>query len=308
MFFKLGKKPFNAMGVDLSPDGLHMIQLANGRGDLRLVAKGYRQRPADIESRTAAWQHWVVDALRDLLAQEGFMGKSIQAAMAPEDVIIETVKKAKLKDPKFPGVILSRVGIRVSPECSQDNLVIKAIPIGSDHAMVMATDKELINRYLAMFERSGLEIKAISTWPEALHQSYLRFFGQTNADQRHAIMLLDILKDCTNVVICRHTQMLFARSLPIGSTGLEGETAINRLSLELSTCRTDFQGLYPDQVVSRVVFLSGNAVNASVYLTMAKQLEIQAQVGDCMAAVEGATTNGSVDRGSWATAFGLGLL
>lgn len=308
MFFKLGKKTANAMGVDLSPEGLQLIQLANGRKALSLVAMGSRERPVDIEPRTAAWQHWVVDNLRDLVTNEGFTGKWVQAAMAPEDVIIETVKKSKLNDPKLTDVLLSRVNIRVSPDCTQENLIIKSIPVGSDHALVMATDRELINRYLAMFEKSGLEIRAIRTWPEALHQSYLRFFGHTNADHAHAVMLLDIRKDSTNVVMGRETQMLFARSIPVGSVGLDDEAVINRLSLELSSCRKDFQSLYPDQVLSRVIFLSGNAVDSSVYLTVAKQLEVQAQVGDCVAAVEGPATNGSSHGKSWATAFGLGLL
>jgi hypothetical protein len=64
--------------------------------------------------------------------------------------------------------------------------------------------------------------------------------------------------------------------------------------------------------VTRVIFLSGPTVKTQVYATIAKQLEVQAQIGDCMAAVQVPDPTGQgPDRRacpvSWATAFGLSL-
>jgi hypothetical protein len=64
--------------------------------------------------------------------------------------------------------------------------------------------------------------------------------------------------------------------------------------------------------LERLIFLSGLAVEAEVYRTIAKQLEVQAQMGDCMAAVEIRDPDRlGLDRRnttvSWALAFGLSL-
>jgi hypothetical protein len=82
--------------------------------------------------------------------------------------------------------------------------------------------------------------------------------------------------------------------------------------MELTACRREFLALYKNVQIERLIFLSGLAVEADVYRTIAKQLEVQAQMGDCMAAVEIQDPdrfglerrNGTVN---WALAFGLSL-
>jgi hypothetical protein len=61
-----------------------------------------------------------------------------------------------------------------------------------------------------------------------------------------------------------------------------------------------------------LIFLSDRAVDRNVCATIAKQLEMPAQIGDCLKAVEiGDPCGPGVDRRgckfSWATAFGLSL-
>ena len=70
--------------------------------------------------------------------------------------------------------------------------------------------------------------------------------------------------------------------------------------------------LYKNAQIERLIFLSGLAVEPDIYRLIAKQLEIQAQMGDCMAAIAMEDPdhlgldrrNGKV---SWALAFGLSL-
>ena len=87
---------------------------------------------------------------------------------------------------------------------------------------------------------------------------------------------------------------------------------MGRLVMELTAGRREFLSLYKNVQIERLIFLSGLAVEADVYRTIAKQLEVQAQMGDCMAAVEIQDPdrfglerrNGTA---SWALAFGLSL-
>jgi hypothetical protein len=137
-------------------------------------------------------------------------------------------------------------------------------------------------------------------------------------------MLICIEADYTNVVICRHKNLLLARSIPIGVEQLDDEQVITRLVMELTACRRQFSLIYRSAQIERLIFLSGQAVNNDVCATVAKQLEMPAQAGDCLAAVEigkscrlgrGASdeahSGDPIDRrdshGNWAVAFGLSL-
>ena len=126
------------------------------------------------------------------------------------------------------------------------------------------------------------------------------------------MLLLDVHPDCTNMVISRHKNPLYACSIPIGTGQLTDEASVGRLVMELNANRRQFTSLYKNAQIERLIFLSGLAVEPDIYRMIAKQLEVQAQLGDCMAAVEMADPNriGLERRNgkvSWALAFGLSL-
>jgi len=83
--------------------------------------------------------------------------------------------------------------------------------------------------------------------------------------------------------------------------------------------------MYRNAQIERLIFLSGQAVDKDVCATIAKQLEMPAQMGDCLAAVE-ITKSCRLSRGiehdnghlgdqidrrdcpvNWAVTFGLSL-
>ena len=125
-------------------------------------------------------------------------------------------------------------------------------------------------------------------------------------------MLLDIKPSGTNVVITRHKDLLFARSILIGSDQLDDEAITTKLILELNACRKQFNLMYKRAEIERLVFLSGTAVDTDVCTKIAQKLELPAHMGDCLAAVETKDVHQQgIDRReskvSWATAFGLSL-
>jgi len=181
----------------------------------------------------------------------------------------------------------------------------------------MVADRERVDRHLAIYDQAGLALKGMGAWPEALATCYARFFGRRKGDLQAVVMLIDVKGPHTNVVVCRHSQVLFARSIPIGSDRLGDEKALNGLVLEVAACRRDYASTSRGAPLTRVIFLSGPMVDTAVYAAIAKQVEVQAQVGDCLAAVEVADPNGRSSGGpdldrwgcpaGWATAFGLSL-
>jgi len=303
-----------SIGVDVGHDSLKLAQLANNGEGVCLIAGRTERRPESIKPGSAAWQRWAVDAIREATANHRFRGRNVIAAIPANDVFIDHVKVAGLSE-KFEiplKVILSKIKQKLSFE--PEDAMIKYLPTEDDNVLVMATERKIIDRHLAIYEKAGLSIESIGAWPVALATCYTGLFGRRTADVAAIVMLLDIEPNYTNLVICRHRNPLFACSIPIGLRQLSDESAVTRLVLELTASRRQFASMHRIAQIERLIFLSGQAVDANIYTTIAKQMEIQAQMGDCLAAVEIENPYRSgIDRRdgnanvNWAIAFGLSL-
>jgi Tfp pilus assembly PilM family ATPase len=311
------------IGVDIGNDSLKLAQLANNGKGVTLIAGTSEARPENIKPGSADWQKWAVEAIREAISNHKFYGKNVSASISASNVFIDNVKigaqlsgKCAIRNakcdipPKAEQVILSKIKQKMPFEPNE--CVIKYIPTEQDIVMVIATERKIIDRNLAIYEKAGLSIKSMGAWPLALTTCYTTFFGRRKTDLEAIVMLLDIETQYTNLVICRHRNPLFACSIPIGAKQFDDETVVTRLIFELSACRRQFALMYPGAQIERLIFLSGPAVDSNIYATIAKQMEIQAQMGDCMAAVEIANPyRAGIDRrghrSNWATSFGLSL-
>lgn len=139
---------------------------------------------------------------------------------------------------------------------------------------------------------------------------YTRFFGRRKSDLQAVVILLEMEQDSTNLVICRHKNILFAHSIPLGMERLGAEDAVKKLVFELNVSRKMFASMYKKSQIERIVFLSSQMADRAILAAIAKQMELPAQMGDCLAAIENLYEAGIDRRGSqinWATAFGLSL-
>jgi Tfp pilus assembly PilM family ATPase len=310
--FGLLKRQSHLIGVDLGNDCLKLAQLANGSDQTILLAGQYVNRPADVTAGTARWQRWAVDVMREAAGNGQFKGRDVVAALPANEVFIDHVRWPKKFDGKIEDAIFAKIKQKLPFEPNQKSTLIKHIPTEQDNLLVLATERTVIDRHLAIYERAGLAIKSIGVWPVALANCYARFFGRRKTDLDAIVMLLDIQSDCTNMVISRHKNPLYACSVPLGTKQLKEEAFVGRLVMELTANRRQFLSIYKNVQIERLIFLSGLAVEPDIYRTIAKQLEVQAQMGDCMAAIEVTDPDRfGLDRRdatiSWALAFGLSL-
>jgi Tfp pilus assembly PilM family ATPase len=311
------------IGVDVGDDNLTVVQLGNDGRGINLIAGGSKNRPEDVEPCSSNWQRWAIEAIRELTANGKFHGRDVIAAIPASEVFIDQIKMPKIEKDKLQDVVLSKMKQKLPFD--PDDAMIKYIPAEEDNVLVIAADRKKIDRHLAIYEKANLQIKSIAVWPTALTNSYAKFFGRRKSDVEAIVMLLDVDTNHTNVVICRHKNPLFARSIPIGVKQLErvpkrGERhlgtrtneMIPRLVLELAACKRRFGSMHEETQIERLIFLSSQTVDRDICTAIAKQLEMPAQIGDCLAAVETANLYGlGTDRRqckvNWATAFGLSL-
>jgi Tfp pilus assembly PilM family ATPase len=323
--FEFLKNHSFAIGVDIGDDSLKLVQLANNGNGISLIAGTSENRPEDIKPATADWQRWAIETIRQLTANGHFRGREVIAAIPAGEIFIDHIKMPKVNDSKLEDAIFSKIKHKLPFEPVKENTMIKYIPAEDDNVFVMATERKVIDRHLAIYEQANLQIKSIGVWPMALANCYATFFGRRKSDIEAVVMLLDIEPNCANVVISRHRNLLWARLISIGAKHLDDEKTVTKLMLELTACRRQFSSMFPGAQIERLIFLSGRAVDRDLCASIAKQLEMPAQIGDCLTAVEmdgfynlakdpeheGRHPGTLIDRRNcrinWATAFGLSL-
>ncbi len=324
--FGLLKKLSYPIGIDISDDSIKMVQLENKSKIAGLVAGFSETRPEDIQAGGGNWQRWAIDTIRQWLSSGNFQSKEVIASMPAKNVFIELMKQPKAASEKeMQSVIFSKIKQKLPFESEQSNIMIKYFPTIDDNILVMATEKDAVERHLAIYEKAGLAIKSMSIWPSALVNCYTRFFGRRQSDIESVVMLIDIESDCTNVVICRHKNLFFARTITVGSSHKQDESEFTRLIMELTSCKRLFSSMYNNFQIDRLIFLSSRTEDRDLCSEIAKKMEMPAQVGDCLAAVETAEpyrvskesknkkeiTGNPIDRrnnqDNWAIAFGLSL-
>jgi len=308
MFGFLKRRIF-PIGVDIGADELKIAQLRESSNKLVFVSGGAQTCPAGIEPGGSDWQRWAIDAMKKIVDEGKFIGKDVVAAIPAADVFIENVRIQKTEGKKLDDVVIAKAKQKLPIEF--DQAMVKYISAEEDNYVIIATERQNINRHLAIYENAGLHIKSIGVWPIALINSYTRFFGRRKTDIQAVVMLLDICRNRTNIVICRHKDLLFARSIPIGSKNLDDNQMKNRLVMELTGAVQSFSSMYKMAGLDRLVFISGNSVEKDVCTNIARQLKLPAQIGDCLSAVSIKYNNVEIERRncqfSWAAAFGLSV-
>jgi len=307
LFSFLGQRSY-PIGIDMAEGYIKLVQLNNSGKTIKLIAGTDNLRPDEVVAGSCQWQSWAIEIIKMSFSSQGFKGRNVVVSIPPGEVFIDHVKMPKCSKGKLNETVLSRLKQKL-PFDSADAIV-KCVETEQDNLIVFVTEHEKINRHLAVYEKNNLQVKSICIWPMALTNCYGKFFGRRQSDADSIVLLVDIGSKVTNVVISRYMKPLFARSILIGSEKFGDEEEIKKFIRELEACRQFFSNAYNQMDIERMVFLSGQTVDKDVCATIAKQIDMPAQMGDCLGAVELSCPSTIERRGgknSWATAFGLSL-
>jgi type IV pilus assembly protein PilM len=317
MMLSFFKRKLFPIGVDMGSTTLKMAQLAYDGKKLHVIAGTKDDVPDDIKVGSSQWQHWVIKTMKQMLAQGTFKGRNVITAMPADDVFIDQIKVPRTAEEKLQETVLSKIAGKLPFE-SKDALVQHVVTNTASEmdVLVMATERTKVDRHLAIYEKVGLHVQTIGVWPLAMTASYTHFFGRRRSDADVTAMLLEVGANLTKVVICRHSHLLFARLVPMGIKQLENEEVAKKLVLELASSARYFEGAVKGAHVQRLIFLAGQAADKNLcgsVVQLAQHLQVPAQIGDVLAAVELVQQQGRTPerRGShvnWTNSFGLGLL
>ena len=298
------------IGVDMGDDALTLVQMANGGDAVRLLAADSIEYPPDIKPGTVSWQRWAIEATAGLIARGRFQGKKVTAALPAGEVFVDIIPMPKAPEDELQNAILNHLkpNLRINPE----DVLMEHVKTSGENILVMATDRTKLFRHLAIYEKTRLKVTSISVWPMAVLKAYANLWARHMEQDDSPVMLLDIGKSCTNIVICNSANLYFAHSAPVGAMHLDIDRMADLLDSQMDMCRVRFRSIYKQPQVNQIIFVSGHAVDKDIYTKIAKRAQMAAQIGDCFEAVGAARPKKAGKENqplhaNWITAMGLSL-
>lgn len=222
--------------------------------------------------------------------------------------------------------------------------------VGTEQAIAVAVPRDELGAYMSVAERAGLRLVGVNVEPCAVAECFVRLFRRAG-DESQVTLLLDIGWSSTQVVLTRGHNLVFARNLAFGGQSLveemtaalsvgpelahevrckmlEGagdpaaeedlfrllERRVAEVAEEITQCLRYYESSFPAGTVDRVLFLGGQAHEKRLCQSIAKRLNLPAQVGDAMVGIKCAGRPGRSagleapqPHPSWAVAIGLSL-
>jgi type IV pilus assembly protein PilM len=219
--------------------------------------------------------------------------------------------------------------------------------------VTVSTSRDTLDNHLGMARSAKLDVVGVNVECCALVECFGRMFRRA-ADASRTILYMDIGAASTQVVLSHGSRLVFARNLPIGGDrfdlavtegmrvpveqaremrrGLSQNTVdgteegpgdaiynfldkpISSLVEEVTQCLRYYESVFRNQAIERAIFLGGQAYDKRLCQTIARQLNLPAQIGDPLLRtkrVEGAGLQLGLDRREpqpdWAVAVGLSL-
>lgn len=307
-----GNKNAYPIGVDMGDDAMTLVQMANGKGKgvLRLHASYSIEYPESIAPGSPSWQRWAIGIIARTITYGRFQGKKVIATMPAREVFIDTIRMPKVSESNLQNAILKQLKPKIG--IAPQDALMHHFKTDSENVLVMATDKSKLYKHLAIYENARLKVASVSIWPIAVFKAYGHLWARRMGKDDKPVILIDIAKSYTNIVICDSKNLYFAHSAPVGSQNLDIDRMVDLLNSEMDMCRVKFRSTYKKPAISHAIFVSGHAVDKDIYTKIAKRAQMSAQIGDCFEAVGAARPDQTglenrVSHSNWITAMGLSL-
>lgn len=216
--------------------------------------------------------------------------------------------------------------------------------------IVVAAEKSMTDAYLSMAARAKLDVVGLNVEPCAIIECFARLFRRT-ADRDRTVLFVDLGAASTQVVLAQGDKIAFARNLSLGTDALDmavakgmdmpadqarsvrrdiiaggkvgvAEDELYRLlekpmaaiATELTQCLRYYESTFRNGGVERAIFVGGGAHDKRLCQSLARHLNIPAQMGDPLMRikyVDGAGLELGMDRRNpqptWTVAVGLSL-
>jgi type IV pilus assembly protein PilM len=212
----------NPIGVDLGSDSVRLAQVEPlPDGGFNLVAAGRADVPSHVRADPAAKLAFFAEAVRDLLAQGSFRGRRAVLALPAAVMTIQHLRVAKMDDAALKQALPWECQGRLPYDPS--HALLRHLVAGEVFAdgepkqevVVMAAQRQWVESFLAAAAKAKLDVVGMNVEPKATVDCFANVYRR-KSDADAVNLFVDIGCAASRAVIAKGTQILFARSVPVG--------------------------------------------------------------------------------------------
>lgn len=231
-------KKKDIVGVDIGSSAVKLVQLREVKGGYQLLKIGILPLPAEaIVDNTLMDSSSIVETVKSLLASLNVKAKEAVCSISGNSVIIRKISLPVMPVEELEDQIHWEAEQYIPFDINDVNVDFEILsPDEQDpskmNVLLVASKKDIINDYLAVFAEAGLKLVVVDVDSFAVQNAY-----ETNyaADNNEVVALVNIGASIINLNIVRGGFSLFTRDVQMGGNlyneeiqkqfGLNGEDA-----------------------------------------------------------------------------------
>lgn len=225
------KETANFIGVDIGGSSIKMVELTNNNGRAQLVTYGYLERSLSGEVKLIDQPEKTAELIKKVVAQSKITSKravtALPAAAVYSSIIsIPEITKKDLATPKkiteaveweakkvlpmpieemvLDWKLLGTEADLKSKEKEGENEKLKDVQV-----LITAAAKEVVQKYIEIFKKSGLDLLSLETESFALARSMV-------GKDKSLVILVDIGAVNTDIAVIENSIPLLNRSVSVG--------------------------------------------------------------------------------------------
>ncbi len=312
------------IGIDFGSTTLRLAQVAADQVPPRVVAAAHFEVPGGVHRAT-----FFAECVREALTHGDFKGREVTLALPAAQTHLCHLRlpkgDAEMIREMLPAETAGKLPIEPLGAMLRHTVAgdVYAGGEAKQEVICVAAERRVVGELLAASNKAKLDVVGMNTEAAALADCFGHVW-QRGADAAQSLMMIDLGSAATRCYVHRGGRLLFARSIAVplpGITCATGEADLGPASLdpqvmaaaeklvpEIKLCQRYHDATFPNDPVSRLVFVGGRAADKALCQHLAAGVGVAAQVGDPVArmATDGAPTiDRRLPQPGWSAALGL---
>jgi len=210
------------IGLDISTDGVRMMQLDAIGKAVSAIAAGHKPLPAAAADDPQGFREHVVKAVKDLLAERGFRGRRVVTCLGGGDIDIKQARLPRIAPRERASAIQweanERFEFEVKPELLHHFVggEVRAANEIRDEIIMLAAPEPKVDAHLDILDAIDLYPVAVDAEPACVFRPFERFLRR-GADVEKVSVVVDIRPTNSWVIFAKGRNISFLKSVDVGN-------------------------------------------------------------------------------------------
>lgn len=213
------KKKKEVIGIDIGSSSVKLVQLKDNKGILHLLNVGlYPLPPEAIVDNTLMDSSSIAEQVKNLVASLGIKIKDVACSISGNSVIIRKIVLPAMPQEELEDQISWEAEQYIPFDINDVNMDFQILsPDNNDpskmNVLLVASKKDIINDYVAVFTEAGLQLSVVDVDSFAVQNAFEANHDYSSED---VIALVNVGASIMNINVIKDGLTLFTRDVQMG--------------------------------------------------------------------------------------------